>query len=626
MTYTHPKRGDSLWAGSSAQRPLASKTESRPRLALNHSRGNSGSGVAVVSRPPSGPKARKNKTSAWRPKPLAQALFFLSLASASLWAEQIVYPQAAVGPLGADTFVIDLSIGNLSREETVEVRIRLLDAKTLAGMNEIRFQDDSGSQSVQAGGAQTVALAPLESVRYQISSETLQIGVLVIDTPDQSDFENLSTSFFYKLLDSQGTISDLIAVLGVKESSSAFRGLIATQGTFNVGVALVPARNLDDPSAAATVDLIATLPDGSERRGQIVLGGAEPHQKAFFPNQSISGLPQDIPVAQLRIEADERLFAAVLAVVSPPDSVNVQIGSAPLDSLNLVPTGDFQLDTQNRQAGEDLYNAVKQASRGVDPRWTGDYSQCQAGSVAGPYRDAVLRLINFVRVLAGVPANVTLDPTFNRDAQASALISGAEGTLSHTPDNSFACFSDEGANGSLRSNISLHLDADPTLVVGGYMRDPGASNTSVGHRRWLLQPGQENMGVGVTFDRFRSPFPGASAIYVVGPRSSLRRQVAWPPAGFVPSELVYERWSFSSPEADFSAATVAMTSGGLPLTLDIVDSGAGDQTSTGRAPFIVWEPDIVQTPTDGAKFRITIEFSVNGQPSQVSYEVTIIGP
>ena len=34
----------------------------------DHSEGTFGSGVAVGSRPPSEPKARKNKTSAWRPK------------------------------------------------------------------------------------------------------------------------------------------------------------------------------------------------------------------------------------------------------------------------------------------------------------------------------------------------------------------------------------------------------------------------------------------------------------------------------------------------------------------------------------------------------------------------------
>ena len=89
--------------------------------------------------------------------------------------------------------------------------------------------------------------------------------------------------------------------------------------------------------------------------------------------------------------------------------------------------------------------------------------------------------------------------------------------------------------------------------------------------------------------------------------------MAWPPAGFVPSELVYERWSFSFPEADFSAATVTMTSEGLPVTLAIVDSGAGDQTSTGRAPFIVWEPNITQTPSDGTTFTVAIEFSLNSR-------------
>jgi len=56
---------------------------------------------------------------------LARTFFLRAPASTSLWAERIVYPQAAVGPLRADTFVIDLSIGNLSREETVGVRLRL---------------------------------------------------------------------------------------------------------------------------------------------------------------------------------------------------------------------------------------------------------------------------------------------------------------------------------------------------------------------------------------------------------------------------------------------------------------------------------------------------------------------
>ncbi len=46
---------------------LTAAVSGTPHCSLDHSGENFGSGVAVGSRPPSEPKARKNKTSAWRP-------------------------------------------------------------------------------------------------------------------------------------------------------------------------------------------------------------------------------------------------------------------------------------------------------------------------------------------------------------------------------------------------------------------------------------------------------------------------------------------------------------------------------------------------------------------------------
>ena len=109
--------------------------------------------------------------------------------------------------------MIGIRIGNLSTKETVGVRIRLLDADGLSGMNRIRFEDTSGSKSIETNGAKTMTLTPLESVSYQISSQTLQIGVPVVDTPADPDFENLSSSFFYRLI-SPSTTTDLIVVGG----------------------------------------------------------------------------------------------------------------------------------------------------------------------------------------------------------------------------------------------------------------------------------------------------------------------------------------------------------------------------------------------------------------------------
>ena len=40
------------------------------------------------------------------------------------------------------------------------------------------------------------------------------------------------------------------------------------------------------------------------------------------------------------------------------------------------------------------------------------------------------------------------------------------------------------------------------------------------------------------------------------------REIPYPPAGFVPYPIVWPRWSFSYPGADFSAATVTMTRDG----------------------------------------------------------------
>jgi len=67
-------------------------------------------------------------------------------------------------------------------------------------------------------------------------------------------------------------------------------------------------------------------------------------------------------------------------------------------------------------------------------------------------------------------------------------------------------------------------------------------------------------------------YPAANAVWVVddanywGPRPATRNAfVSWPPPGYVPYPVVYPRWSFSYPSADFSAATVTMTSNGVPV-------------------------------------------------------------
>ena len=88
-----------------------------------------------------------------------------------------------------------------------------------------------------------------------------------------------------------------------------------------------------------------------------------------------------------------------------------------------------------------------------------------------------------------------------------------------------------------------------------------------------------------------SSFLAANATWVFdanygGPRpATTKPYVAWPPEGFVPYPLVFPQWSFALSNADFSAATVSMTSNGVPVSVSIQPyvTGYGENT-------LVWVP------------------------------------
>jgi hypothetical protein len=131
----------------------------------------------------------------------------------------------------------------------------------------------------------------------------------------------------------------------------------------------------------------------------------------------------------------------------------------------------------------------------------------------------------------------------------------ANQSLSHSPPRGWRCWSSVGAANAGRSNLALSY---PSITSAGlvelYMRDPGAGNGAVGHRRWLLNPFATTMGTGSTHT--------ANAMTVIGPRAVRRPNpvwVSWPTAGYFPSPLEPGgRWSLSAGnnKTDFRRATV----------------------------------------------------------------------
>jgi len=283
------------------------------------------------------------------------------------------------------------------------------------------------------------------------------------------------------------------------------------------------------------------------------------------------------------------------AVVMPPSGAELQTFAEPTYE-------GLWLDTGDRSAVATAFESEFAAD--VPPiLWTGNHEICDAGASSAASRLASIRRVNFYRAMAGVPAVITEDLELSAKAQMGAIMMSAEGTLTHNPPSSFACFTETGQQAAANSN--LYLGRTGPEAIDGYIEDPGPDNDDVGHRNTILHPPTENMGVGDvagTEDGYSS-----NVLWVFDDRvfdedsprrpevREAQRFVAWPPRGYVPAELVHPRWSFMMAGADFSQAEVTVhrsdgVAAGSQVPLQVVKRiGAPGHVPL---PTIVWEPEI----------------------------------
>ncbi len=279
--------------------------------------------------------------------------------------------------------------------------------------------------------------------------------------------------------------------------------------------------------------------------------------------------------------------------------LTVSISLIPFNAQASIPSSNFQVDITSRENVRNFYNAVYNASNDISADWMGDISNCNSGQSSQQHKEATLRRINFFRAMAGVPAWITFTGSANAKARSAALLASANNALSHYPPSSWDCYSPIASQASASSNIALG-ETGPNAITA-YIEDAGSHNLSVGHRRWLFYPQTKIMGTGDI-----SPASGtgqkASAINVFDDqygqiRPETRNEyVSWPPAGFVPYQMVFPRWSFSIPHADFSQAQVTVTLNNQAIGVNVypAENGYGENT-------LVWEiksTDLVKPNTD----------------------------
>jgi hypothetical protein len=288
------------------------------------------------------------------------------------------------------------------------------------------------------------------------------------------------------------------------------------------------------------------------------------------------------------------------------------------------------VDLASRQSVLRFYRDVYLAIQGTPLGWTGSQSVCDPGATSTAYRQAIARRINYFRAMAGVPGDVVLSSPANELAQAAALMMSANRALSHNPPPDWHCYSPAGAEGAGSAN--LHLSGAPADPITSYIRDAGAANAALGHRRWLLYPQTQTMGTGDVPPA--GGYPGANALVVFDGFMWQARPVvrdgfvAWPPPGYVPYPVVFARWSFSYPGADFTAAAVHMALDGAPLPIEqhAPVYGYGENT-------LAWIPlgldDSAPWPRPAADTTYVVTLTnvrLDGQPRDFTYAVTLFDP
>ena len=185
----------------------------------------------------------------------------------------------------------------------------------------------------------------------------------------------------------------------------------------------------------------------------------------------------------------------------------------------------------------------------------------------------------------------------------------ANNTIDHVPPETWECYSYEGAKGAGESNLAT---TPAVQAVDLYMGDNG-NETTLGHRRWILQNGLGPFGVGST--------DGFSCLHVL--KSTSVDSVAWtswPPEGRFPSSALFTLqpvgWSFHThTHGSLEDAEVTVTQGGEVLPVDVwpLLGGYGGSEALAFNPS-GWSPQA----------GVTYQVDVTGLTPPVSYTVEVV--
>jgi hypothetical protein len=189
--------------------------------------------------------------------------------------------------------------------------------------------------------------------------------------------------------------------------------------------------------------------------------------------------------------------------------------------------------------------------------WTGDVKKCYAGTVSKTAIAKSLAILNYFRRQAGLYDQCEFVDSFNIYCQQTAFVLYVNNTITHYIEKTAKCYTEMAKEGATKSNLSYGSFGPASIQ--GQIFDNGSSNYAVGHRRWILNPFNTKFGIGITpkttalgvFGKFAEWNVWGNKEYDEG-----KKFITWPSAGYFPTNLVPQRWSFSLHRASFENVIV----------------------------------------------------------------------
>ncbi|MFB6351702.1 MAG: hypothetical protein ABEK29_07945 [Bradymonadaceae bacterium] len=238
-------------------------------------------------------------------------------------------------------------------------------------------------------------------------------------------------------------------------------------------------------------------------------------------------------------------------------------------------------------------------------------SQCATGTLKPIVQWKALEQTNVYRWLIG------LDPVHAKDTYIAtnhecATCLAAEGTLTHKIKSSFACYTQDAADGASSSNIASG-SSHPAATVRRYIRDNNVA--SLGHRRWIFSPAMGATGFG-----HRGRYGCMWTLDNSGPDT--QKDMYYPAPGSFPTAALTGPWSYlSADRLDTSNASVSITETATGNSVSVSNVNRLTYGGYGRVTGVSWE---VPNATTGTEYKVTISGLGSNGSTTKSYKTTLV--